>query len=101
LQRYEDKAVSIVTWMEVMIGAEPPLDAATMSFLDGFAIIGLDRRVAEQAVALRRRHKINLPDAVIWASAQVSDRLLVTRSTKDFPAGDPGIRAPYALKARP
>jgi hypothetical protein len=34
---------------------------------------------------------------VIWATAQVRAMLLVTRNTKDFPKGDPGVRAPYKL----
>jgi predicted nucleic acid-binding protein len=95
LNRYTDRAISIITWMEVMAGAEGRLEAPTRSFLDGFETIGLDARIAEKAVALRRERRIKLPDAVIWASAQVNGMLLVTRNTKDFPAGDPGVRAPY------
>ncbi|MBI1774585.1 MAG: type II toxin-antitoxin system VapC family toxin [Proteobacteria bacterium] len=98
LQRYEDKAISIITWMEVMAGVKAGLEAATRRFLDGFEIIGLDRSVAEAAVDLRRTRKIKLPDAVIWASAQANAMLLVTRNTKDFPASDPSVRAPYALR---
>ncbi|MGD9896259.1 MAG: hypothetical protein AB7T14_04150 [Candidatus Methylacidiphilaceae bacterium] len=37
-----------------------------------------------------------LPDAVVWASAQDRALLFVTRDRKDFPAGDPGVRFPYA-----
>jgi predicted nucleic acid-binding protein len=81
--------------MEVMVGAEGRLEAPTRSFLDGFETIGLDARIAEKAVSLRRERRIKLPDAVIWASAQVNGMILVTRNTKDFPAGDPGVRAPY------
>jgi predicted nucleic acid-binding protein len=94
---HADKAISIITWMEVMVGAAPDLEAPTREFLRGFVLIGLDERIAARAVALRRRHKIKLPDAVIWASAQDRAMLLVTRNIKDFPAGDPGVRAPYAL----
>jgi predicted nucleic acid-binding protein len=97
LQRYADKAVSIITWMEVMIGVDRDLEAATRSFLDGFEIIGVDRQIAERAVSLRRRRRIKLPDAVIWATAQAHSMLLVTRNTSDFPVDDPGIRAPYIL----
>jgi hypothetical protein len=32
-----------------------------------------------------------------WATAQVHAMLLVTRNVKDFPDGDPGVRAPYKL----
>jgi hypothetical protein len=35
---------------------------------------------------------------VIWATAQVHALLLVTRNIKDFPDGDPGVRAPYKLR---
>jgi predicted nucleic acid-binding protein len=59
--------------------------------------VAVDEQVAERAVSLRRSRRIKLPDAVIWASAQAHAMLLVTRNTKDFPADDPGIRAPYRL----
>jgi len=95
--RFENPAISIVTWMEVMVGAKADLVDPTRRFLDGFKLIALDDAIASRAVALRRSHRIKLPDAVIWATAQVSGRLLVTRNTKDFPAGDPGIREPYVL----
>lgn len=97
LQRYPEKAISIISWMEVMVGASGDLEAATRSFLRGFDILIVDEQIAERAVSLRQSHRIKLPDAVIWATAQVHAMLLVTRNTKDFPDGDPGIRAPYKL----
>jgi predicted nucleic acid-binding protein len=97
LRRYTEKAVSIITWMEVMIGADQALEAATRSFLNGFDVVAVDEQIAERAVSLRRNNRIKLPDAVIWATAQVHAMLLVTRNTKDFPKGDPGVRAPYKL----
>ena len=95
LDRYENKAISIVTWMEVMIGASLKLEPATRAFLAGFARVGLDDAIAVRAVALRKKHKMKLPDAIIWASAQQHGMLLVTRNVKDFPKDDPGIRIPY------
>jgi predicted nucleic acid-binding protein len=85
LALYPDKAISIITWMEVMVGAAEGLAAPTRDFLGGFALVGLDERIAARAVDLRRRHRIKLPDAVIWASAQDRAMLLVTRNVKDFP----------------
>lgn len=98
LERYDDSAISIVTWIEVMVGARAPVADATRRFLDGFALVGLDQPIAEAAVAIRRRHRTKLPDAIVWASAQLGGRLLVTRNTKDFPADDPGVRAPYEIR---
>jgi predicted nucleic acid-binding protein len=97
IRLYDDQAISIITWMEVMAGATPPVEAATRSFLGQFDVVSLDDRIADRAVSLRRAHKIKLPDAIIWASAQVTRALLVTRNVKDFPAGDPGIRVPYQI----
>jgi predicted nucleic acid-binding protein len=97
LQRYTEKAVSIITWMEVMVGANRDLEAATRSFLSSFDVVAVDEQIAERTVSIRRNHRIKLPDAVIWATAQTHAMLLVTRNTKDFPDGDPGVRAPYKL----
>lgn len=97
LKRYSEKAISIITWMEVMIGAEAPLEAQTRAFLGGFELVGVTPSIADRAVALRRASKIKLPDAIIWASAQAGNLLLVTRNTKDFPPNDPGIRIPYVI----
>jgi predicted nucleic acid-binding protein len=59
--------------------------------------VPVDEQIAERAVGLRRVYRIRLPDAIIWATAQVHAMLLVTRNTKDYPADDPGVRAPYRL----
>jgi predicted nucleic acid-binding protein len=53
--------------------------------------------VAESAVELRRKHHIRLPDAIIWATAQVNDAVLVTRNTKDFDPKLANIRVPYQV----
>ena len=95
LSRYADRAISRITWIEVMVGAQQEVAPATRAFLQQFAVVDLDERVAEAAVSLRRRHRLKLPDAIIWASAQAHGMLLVTRDTKDFPVDDPGIRVPY------
>jgi hypothetical protein len=72
-------------------------ERGTREFLDGFVLVGLDDTVAERAVALRRSHRLKLPDAVVWASAQVRSMLLVTRDIRGFPADDPGVRMPYRV----
>jgi len=95
--RYSEKCISVITWMEVMVGA--PEDAApeTRAFLSTFELVDIGTPVAERAVALRKQHRIKLPDAIVWASAQEERALLVTRNTKDFPKGDPGVRHPYVV----
>jgi predicted nucleic acid-binding protein len=100
LDRYagkDDKAISVVTWMEVLVGTTPETDSATRGFLAGFQSLPIDALVASHSVEIRKSHKIKLPDAIVWASAQVHDRILVTRNTKDFAEDEPGVRVPYRL----
>lgn len=97
LSVYRKKSISVITWIEVMIGATPETEAGTRGFLDGFELLELDQRVCERTVELRQKHNIKLPDAIVWATAQVHNLLLVTRNTKDFSDKAPGIRVPYRL----
>ena len=98
IARYDAPLISTITWMEVMVGASDDGEMARLRwFLSGFGRVAIDDRVSELAVAIRRAHRIRLPDAIIWASARSMGALLVTRNTKDFPAGDPGVRVPYSI----
>jgi predicted nucleic acid-binding protein len=94
---YTAKAISIVTWTEVMIGAPVSAEPATRDFLGGLTLIELDQAVAARAVILRRAHRLTLRAAIVWASAQVHAMLLVTRDGKSFPGGEPGVRIPYRI----
>ncbi|WP_179404331.1 type II toxin-antitoxin system VapC family toxin [Burkholderia guangdongensis] len=97
LDRYTTRAISAITWMEVLVGTAPADDAAIRAWLKSFSVIDLDAAIAERAVEIRKTKRIRLPDAIVWASAQVNGLLLVSRNTKDFPADEPGVRVPYTL----
>ena len=97
LDRYSDKAISLITWMEVMVGATPETEGIVRGFLNGFVNLPIDEQVSGVAVTLRKKHKIKLPDAIVWATAQVNRRILVTRNTKDFSHDEPGVRVPYQI----
>ena len=95
--RYERVLVSRITWMEVLVGAQGD-DTQLRDFLAAhFEVIPLDLEVAEKAVQLRRTHRLRLPDAIIWATAQTNDALLVSRNTRDFSIEWDGVRAPYQV----
>ena len=96
-KRYERVLMSLVTWMEVMVGAEGD-DAELRDFLETrFEIMPLDSATAENAVQLRRQYHMRLPDAIIWGTAKTHNAVLVTRNTKDFNPDWEGIRLPYKL----
>ena len=95
--RYKRVFISRVTWMEVLVGAQDN-DAQLRYFMDThFEIVSIDLTVAEKAVQLRRSNHLRLPDAIIWATAQIQDAVLVTRNTKDFNPDWEGVRIPYKI----
>mgnify|MGYP000010567382 CR=1 FL=1 len=52
IDRYEDAAISVITWMEVLVGArDPGEDVRLRAFLRRFPLLPLEAPVAEEAVA--------------------------------------------------
>jgi len=97
LALYKNPAISTISWIEVMAGTTTQTEKVARAFLQTFDLLEIDAKVAEQAVILRKAHRIKLPDAVIWATAQVHQCLLVSRNTRDFDPNDPGVRVPYII----
>jgi predicted nucleic acid-binding protein len=98
IERTRDRCISIVTLMEVLAGAHDADEEDVIDmFLRDFTVVDLTRRVARDAVEIRRTHRIRLPDAIVWASARSESAVLVTRNTKDFPRSASGVRIPYTL----
>ncbi len=98
LGRYDEIAISVMTWIEVMTGARDGEDERVLrQALAGYQRIELDDDVAIRAARIRRDRRIKLPDAIIQATAEAHGLLLVTRNEKDFPEGTPGVRVPYRV----
>jgi hypothetical protein len=76
--------ISAVTYAEVLaLPAAGTADLAIMQmFLDSFVLIPLDRTIAEETAAIRRRHKLKFPDAAILATALYTKSILVTRDKR-------------------
>jgi predicted nucleic acid-binding protein len=95
-ERYPRRAISIITWMELQVGSQTAGEADVVDlFLREFRVIDITRQVARRAIEIRKRTRVRLPDAIIWATAQLESAVVVTRNTRDFPADDPGVRIPY------
>lgn len=98
IARVDRPWISRVTWIEVLSKERGGTLRQIERFLAGFSIDEVDARIAAHAAAMRReRPSLKLPDAVIHATAQINNRILVTRNIKDFPAEMPGIRVPRYL----
>jgi predicted nucleic acid-binding protein len=98
IERYDSPLISPITWMEVMAGSSDEDQSTIRSFLSRFTQVPINSNIAELAVTIRKERRIHLPDAIIWASANSEDALLVSRNVKDFPADEPGVRVPYGVK---
>jgi predicted nucleic acid-binding protein len=97
LERYHDRAISVITWMEVMAGTTSRDEVQVRAFLLTFRTVPITSDVAERSFLLRRKKNLKLPDAIIRATAEVESRLLVTRNSRDFDPKDPGVRIPYRI----
>ncbi len=90
--------ISRIVWIEVLSKGEGERLRDAEAFLSAFAIDEIDADIAARAAALRReRPGLRTPDAIILATAQKHGRILITRNTKDFPEGTPGVRIPYQI----
>lgn len=96
LERYSERLISVITWIEVMVGARSEGGVLEERFLNRFRVVDV-QGVAALSVARRREQRLKLPDAVLYATAQAENCLLVTRNTKDFDVTLPNVRIPYAL----
>ena len=98
LDRYSQREMSIICWMEVMTGADTPEEEKdSREFLSTFTIHHLSVEIASEAVEIRKKFRIRLPDAIVWATARTNGCLLVTRNSKDFSIREPGVRIPYSV----
>jgi predicted nucleic acid-binding protein len=92
-----EPAMSIITWMEVMVGVQPEEEEKILRFLATFIRFPLSLEIATKAIEVRRTSRLKLPDAIIFATALVEGRVLLTRNTRDFEPDAPNIRIPYRL----
>ena len=73
IAQYETPLISIITKIEILVGAESKNKDIICDFLKRFHVIDLNDEIADIAIEIRRNNKIKLPDAIIWASAKCND----------------------------
>ncbi len=93
---YDRKLISVITQIEILVGAQDKDDEIELRrFLAGFDVCPITNEVADFCVKLRQKHKLRIPDALIWATALNYECQLVTRNSRDFKMQHPSLRLPY------
>lgn len=96
LELYDRRLISLVTQIEILVGAKDKADEAELrGFLRHFELCEISTEISEICIRLRQKHKIRIPDALIWATALQAECQLVTRNSRDFDTGHPSVRIPY------
>lgn len=90
-------AISMITWIEVMVGCRPSESATVRNWLEGFRRLDLDQAVAQETVICRQARGLKVPDAIILATARCHHLILVTRNSRDFPPKQGQVICPYHL----
>jgi predicted nucleic acid-binding protein len=98
LDRYRVRQISIITFIEVMVGAENAAEeSAIRGFLATFEVIELSAEIAQEAISIRKELRLKIPDAIVYATARTQGCMLVTRNTKELKEAWPDIRIPYRV----
>lgn len=98
LDRYRVRQISIITFIEVMVGAKSANEEnAIRSFLATFEILELSAEIAQEAVSIRKQLRLKIPDAIVYATARTQGCLLVSRNTKELKQDWPDVRTPYKI----
>lgn len=98
LALYDQKLISVITTIEILVGAKNEQEEQILKgFLESFKSLELSSAIATQTVSIRKKHRLKVPDAIVYATAQTEGCLLVSRNTKDLRPEWPDIRVPYEL----
>ncbi len=93
-ERYDELLISRITHMEVMgFNFQDDEDEELVEELvSKFRILEIDNQVAKRTIEIRKKKKIKLPDAIIYATAMVNNCELVTANVRDFKGIDEGVK---------
>jgi predicted nucleic acid-binding protein len=93
LHHYSHWGISLITYMEVLGYPFQNTDEEKLisEILQSFEILSITQTIADQVIQLRKRIKIKLPNAIIWATAYTEQLDLITYNAKDFSKLEPTI----------
>ena len=83
---YDHFFISIITYMEVLGCQFASEDEKKLieELLNQFEILNVDLELANNVIEIKRTKKIKLPDAIIYATADINSCDLITNNISDF-----------------
>ena len=98
LDRYRVRQISIITFIEVMVGAKNAAEeSAIRGFLATFEVLELSAEIAQEAISIRKELRLKIPDAIVYATARTQGCILVSCNSKELKQDWPDIRIPYRI----
>lgn len=87
-------SISIITYIEALgYKFETTEDLLYMQQIcSSCQLVNISDLIVLETINLRKKHRIKLPDAIIYATAIVENVPLLTNNTKDFIALDGGVK---------
>jgi predicted nucleic acid-binding protein len=99
--QFPDRAITVVSWVEIMREAPSRLELQTREFLRGFERLAINEAIADRALALMQQHdRLSIQQALAWATAQINNAVYVTVDFPRLTAPDPTVYVPYSRADR-
>jgi len=94
--RFQHRALSVITWVEVMSAAPPAQAEATRAFLRSFERLSISEAIADEALRLiQERPGLPFHRALTWATARVNQLVYVTVEGAFTRPTDKRVLVPY------
>jgi predicted nucleic acid-binding protein len=78
-------SISVITKIEVLgFNMAEVHERLFIDFVNDSNVIELTDEIVNETIAIRKQHKIKLPDAIIAATAIAGQLILITRNVADF-----------------
>lgn len=81
-----ESSISFISEIELQVWTPQNPDDLLIyrQFVANSVVIGVDERIIDETVRIRKTYKIKLPDALVAATAIVNNMTLVADNDKDF-----------------
>jgi hypothetical protein len=97
--QFPDRAITVGSWVEVLMEAPRNLEPQTREFLRGFERLAINEAIADRALELIQQHpQLNIRHAFPWATAQINSSIYVSVDFPRLAAQDATVWVPYRNK---